>query len=357
MTQSRPKIAIVGNDYGAAVYLDSVLPRLSEMYSLLLLASGPAFDLWKKGHGIEIMAASEYAEPAVKKALSAFSPSLLITGTSHYCELERISWGIAHDFRIPSLAVVDAWVNFPERFIRQTDNAIVSPSAVATIDIDSRDTLKAFLGKNVRIHITGHPHLEGVVLRHKIRPRRSLQTKTTRVSFFSNPITEDHQVFGTHKDQFYAAEALLSACVVSPAPLELRIKPHPREERQRWDIWVKSHQQKFTEVWITLSDDSSEKIIEESDVVCGITSMALVEAALMGKTVYSIQLNRDIQINPIFELIDNLVVSSIEEKIPRDFVNILSQLKYSSLPNNFAEKFDNSTNRFFHSIEAELSLK
>jgi hypothetical protein len=63
------------------------------------------------------------------------------------------------------------------------------------------------------------------------------------------------------------------------------------------------------------------------------------------------------QINPIFELIDNLVISSIEEKIPRDFVNILSQLKYSSLPNNFAEKFDNSTNRFFHSIEAELSLK
>ena len=234
--QHPQKIAFIGNDQGGAVYINSALPSLSALYNIMTIASGPAFKLWSKLN-IPSVCLNEFDTKELEVTLSTFSPNLVVTGTSHYCELERISWGIANKLRVPSLAIIDSWTNLEERFIRLTDQTMVFPSAISIIDSTLIETIKKLLGVNFRIHITGHPHLEGVVKQKKIKKISNPDSGVKIVSFFSNPIPNKYADSKSYRDQFDVVEALLSACISFPFPIELVIKPHPREEKKRCSFW------------------------------------------------------------------------------------------------------------------------
>ena len=85
--------------------------------------------------------------------------------------------------------------------------------------------------------------------------------------------------------------------------------------------------------------------------------MALVEAVLMNRVAYSIQLNREVQINPILDLFTDLVVSTNEYRVAQDFTKVLADQKVPKLPQKFASKFDNSMSRLIIALEKELSLR
>jgi len=349
-------IVIIGNDQGGAVALAAILNQLASHHEVHVMASGPAYDLWQH-NAVKLERMDDATAQAIQSRLQDIQPDLVVTGTSHYSELERSAWIAAKALGIPSLAVVDAWVNFPERFTRLSDNVLVHPDAVATIDDNTSNQVSALLGDKIRCHVTGHPHLEGIVEKHKKRGHHKRANDITKVMFFSNPVYGDEHEEGSYHDQFDAIEFLFNACEASQTPLMLGIKPHPREPMDRWDAWAQEHKDAFDRGWVRFESGYSEPLIEDADIVSGITSMALVEGALMDKALLSIQLSRHIQINPILDNIDGICMATTETDVKEGLERLLNNLTENAPANSFAGLFVNSTGRLLEAIELESAAR
>src|SRR3989339_1426765 len=82
---SMTSIVLIGNDHGGAVLLSCMLDEMLKHYDLRALASGPAYDLWKRS----AITIEDIGVNDLKARLKYLQPDLIVTGTSHYSELER----------------------------------------------------------------------------------------------------------------------------------------------------------------------------------------------------------------------------------------------------------------------------
>jgi len=347
-------IVLIGNDHGGAVLLSCMLDEMLKHYDLRALASGPAYDLWKRS----AITIEDIGVNDLKARLKYLQPDLIVTGTSHYSELERSSWIAAQDLNIPSLAVIDAWVNFPERFTRLSDNTLIRPDAFTAIDQHTETQIRDLLGDQVRSYVTGHPHLEGIVIRHHNRSQKPRGNTPPKVMFFSNPVHAVGYEVGSYRNQFDAIEMLFEACASSKEKLVLGIKPHPREPHDQWQAWAQRHKNAFAQGWVRFEDAASEDLIENSDIVAGITSMALVEGVLMNKSVLSIQLSRHVQTNPILDAIDGLRIADNESQVAEQLEITLKTLdKVDSSVNTLSTALINSSDRLLNAIRREVQFE
>src|SRR5580692_8440183 len=62
---------------------------------------------------------------------------VLVTGTSHYAPFEQTLWNIARKRRVPSLGVLDQWMNLAPRF------SLAKPDYVTALDTRQRSELIA----------------------------------------------------------------------------------------------------------------------------------------------------------------------------------------------------------------------
>jgi hypothetical protein len=236
-----------------------------------LLAAGPAAALWQEE-------ASDF-DPAV------IDPDVVVTGTSMSATLERDWWQRAKTRGIPSLAAVDAPMNLAARFIGS-----VLPTRIAVPDDDCR----APIGLPDACFVTvGQPHLQRQ--RDRLRRRRAARQEhqPPLIVFFSEPHDGDRTPFTQPFDQFMAADMLRGALAKCPA--RLVVQPHPRENSQRWKAWVTQGG-----VPATVGGTTGDLLVA-ADLVTGITTMVLVEAAFGGIPVGRIAPHGHRGINPLLD--------------------------------------------------------
>ena len=118
-------VALVAYDAGAAAHIASWFS--SSKKNLILYAEGPAKKLFEERlqHQMEESLAS-----AIDKS------SLVVTGTGWASDLEHRARQLAAVKNIPSVAVLDHWVNYPERFSRE--GRIQFPSELWVADAEAR---------------------------------------------------------------------------------------------------------------------------------------------------------------------------------------------------------------------------
>jgi len=114
------------------------------------------------------------------------------------------------------------------------------------------------------------------------------------IVFASEPITESH---GTKTPSFGYTERTIVKDLLEELQemkqetkhkMVLIIRPHPREHRGKFDQ-LRNLSSQGLEV-IVNSDRDSDQLIEAADCVCGMSSMFLLESALLGKPIISIQI-------------------------------------------------------------------
>jgi hypothetical protein len=234
----------------------------------------------------------------------SFQPDLVICGTSFNAELERnvILW--ASERAIPTLSLIDSWMNLSARYWHSRLNRYCLPSVVSVVDHQSRQRLVAELGElSPRIEVTGQPHLQGL-MSLPFEPAVSEGNQVKRVLFCSEPMRQAYNRDGElGYDQFSVFEQLLTLferetpSLASPlaSPLAcqvvLELKLHPSEDPQSWDEFLARHPGS-SRVKLVRTQDELALAFKRVDVVLGLISMALVEAALAGKPVYSCQFGR-----------------------------------------------------------------
>jgi hypothetical protein len=270
------KTAIVAHDAGGAEVLSSYVRQqgLDCLFSL----RGPALAIFERKLGpIENL----------DLALALQCSERLLCGTSWQSDLELEAIQLARDLGKPSVAWLDHWVNYRERFTRQ--DHLLFPDEVWVSDADALALAREQLPK-LPLRQLENPYFLDI--------RRSLENETRiypmlsgqlSVLYVCEPVREhallrygDEMHWGYTEEQ--ALRYFLSHVAALGAPVgRILIRPHPSEARDKYQAIGKEFN-----LPITFSQGHTLAAeVASSDCVVGCNSMAMVVGLIGGKRVIS----------------------------------------------------------------------
>jgi hypothetical protein len=207
--------------------------------------------------------------------------AMLVSGTGWQSDLEHVARVQARARGVPTLAVLDHWVNYPQRFVR--DGVRVLPDGLVVADAEAETLAReSFPGVAVT-------RLPGLYLDAEVAGVRAAQAKADRrpagVLVVLEPARDD---WGRGVDGIF--QALDSLCehwdrLGLPRGAGFRLRPHPSDPPGHYDRWCRAHAELGPEVG---SGGSLAADIAAAAHVVGLSSYALVVALAAGRDVVSI---------------------------------------------------------------------
>jgi hypothetical protein len=182
---------------------------------------GPAAALWQSRFGTT---ATLSVEDAVDRAAA------VLTGTGWASDLEHTARTRASARGFPSIAVIDHWVNYRERFNR--DGEEVLPDEIwVTDDYAAALARQEFAGIPVRLK----PNL---YLEEQLAKVPPLDDADQEVLFVAEPVRSDwdRDVPGEFQALDYFMER--RADLEIPPDAAVRIRPHPSDPPDKYDAWI-----------------------------------------------------------------------------------------------------------------------
>lgn len=258
-------LAVVCHDAGAANLILAWLAA-EPRGDVRAVMQGPAEQLWRARFGDAPFAGLEAALDGA---------AALLSGTGWGSDLEHRARRLARDSGISSVAVIDHWVNYRQRFVRA--GAEVLPDFLWVTD----EHALALAGRE----FPGLPV--------ELRPNRYLEEQVARVNAMGGPGGEILYVLEPTRDdwgrgipgEFQALDFFMehrSRLGVGPyATIVLR--PHPADPPGKYDEWAGGQD---TRVRIDLGGDLAAAIARAS-TVAGCQSYALVVALAAGRPAVS----------------------------------------------------------------------
>ena len=223
--------------------------------------------------------------------------ALWITGTSIGSNLERDIWFYTHKHKLMSCCILDQWMNLAPRFKNLNWNNLDAqsewiqlPDYIICPDDDSKQELIDAGIDSSKLYSLGQPWLDYCI-------QNPLQTSpdhnsTTKILFYSEPITQDYQ-----NENFWGFSELSTLKCLGEvlekvhihSNFEFWIKPHPRENQHQLQLFLENQNWKFP--WKIVQGYNSQYWTSHAHLICGMSSMALLEALCYGKPTISILLN------------------------------------------------------------------
>lgn len=229
---------------------------------------GPAEKLWK----------AAYPEVSLCDKLESTldGAELLITGTGWGGDIEHEARRLAQSSGIRSVAVIDHWVNYAERFNRHGET--VWPDEFWVTDDYAMEIAQyTFPGQPV-IKIPNR-YIENQL--HEIA--QEINSSTPELLYVLEPIRSDWGR-GT-PGEFQALDYFIS-CLPQlglPSATVIRLRPHPSDALGKYNNWVACHPTLNIQIDYSLSIAQS---MGRSSWVAGCESFALVLALMAGRNVF-----------------------------------------------------------------------
>lgn len=307
MTPTRPQtdVLIFVEDPGAANFVAELPCILSaRCRSSHLATSGPATEYLRQ-RGLQVDALLPRCD--LDALVTELAPRLILVGTAENPDSHGLRLAaIAAAQRIASVGVVDSSTHLDHRFRGSTANPLeFCPATVIVPDTICRDGfVKLGLAPN-RIIIAGHPHWDHVrtsyrSLRQKDRgelrrrlfkmsgPDRTVILFAAEISDGMTPgqfhLSDEYTLKGTGKSRG-RTEIVIEEFMLAVAPwrheLHLVLRLHPKQRPQD----LSAHAGAFDSV---SQGEPPLEVLYAADAVVGMTSMIMVEAALMGRPTLAI---------------------------------------------------------------------
>jgi hypothetical protein len=235
--------------------------------------------------GLECAAASPLntaSSPQVvaEQLLRRSEADVVLTGTSVGDTVERGLIAGAARSGIPSLSVLDSWNNYAMRFAGNAGPFTHLPDLLAVMDAGAKDDLIGLGFPPGRIVVTGHPYLDASPvptpeLRRTARSRVGVADDQRLVVFASEP--RDGDADGHGQQAFGALHGFLEI-LAERSGWHVLVKPHPTEDPATLRHLVDS-----ARVPVALATDAVPRhLMLAADLVVGMASIFLVEAAILG---------------------------------------------------------------------------
>jgi hypothetical protein len=261
------RTAVVCHDAGAANIVISALLKTGR-YDWRAYMYGPAAKLWK-----EAFPEDHLCETLDKAILGA---GLVITGTGWETDIEHNARKLAQFHRVKSITVIDHWVNYKERFVR--DGEVVLPDEFWVTDEYALEiVLSTFPGMSVL-------QIPNYYIEKQLRDIAQVKSpKRPELLYVLEPLRTDWErgVPG----EFQALDYFISCLPELGLPVDavVRLRPHPSEPNGKYCHWINKNSS------VNIELDTSICIAESlgrATWVAGCQSFALVLALKAERTVY-----------------------------------------------------------------------
>jgi hypothetical protein len=294
----KPCVLTMARDAGAGAALAPVVRALIHDGRLRVstVAAGKAAAVFER-HGLPVIAFPERpGADEVAALLARERPLLVLTGTSFKPERDALFWRAAAELGIPTVGVVDHWVNYVERFSVQRPFDTL-PDVIAVMDEFTARRLRELGCPAERVRVTGQPYFDelaaegAAVLRDEARRELGIDARRTVVAFASEP--QARYAGASSNDPGYLGYtehdvlALVRAALADVAPAALLVvKLHPLEDPDAFHDLADGEGAPMIRVLRTYP---VAHLISAADVVVGMTSVFLLESAVLGVPTISIR--------------------------------------------------------------------
>lgn len=255
-------LAVVCHDAGAC---NVILPWLGRRhFQLRAVMQGPARRLWQARFGDAPLCHS------VDEALDG--ARLLLSGTGWASDLEHRARVQAQLRGVRSVALIDHWVNYPERFVR--DGVTQWPDEFWLTDADALALARWHFPPQ---RLRGYRNLYLAEQAAAVRP---LADAEADVLYVMEPMRHDwgRGCAGEWQALDWFMQHRVAAGI--PAAAGIRLRPHPSDEAGKYATWLARHPAVQLDHSATLAD-----ALQGARWVVGCESYALVVALAAGRTV------------------------------------------------------------------------
>ena len=267
-------VAVVCHDAGAANIIlawmrahAATYPQAARDWRLLL--QGPAAKLWTE-RSVPLVHMCQNVNEALD------GTDVLLSGTGWASDIEHESRRQATVRGIKTIAVIDHWVNYKERFVRQEE--IVLPNEIIVTD-DHAFCIAERCFPDLAIQIKHNLYLSEMVNQIKL-----MSCREGEVLYVLEPIHANwcKQSEGEFQALNYFVTNI-DRIGIDPAA-KIRLRLHPSEVLGKYDEWLANHHE------FNVAIDDSHTLAEaigKSEWVVGCESYAMVIALLAGRKVAS----------------------------------------------------------------------
>lgn len=281
-------LAVVAHDAGGAELVSSLLQRHRVMLQLpvRMALAGPALAVFRRKLGPELPLCS------LGEVLDGAATLLAGSGWSSPLEWQAIANARAQG--VPSVVMLDHWVNYRSRFMRH--GRLCLPDALWTGDADALALARRQLPE-VPALLLPNPYLaDQLAALTALGARPRPLAGRVRVLYVTEPVCEPAQrQFGDPLHHGYTEQQALDwALFQLPLALgaaglqidSLVLRPHPSEPADKYDAQLTAWQARCGFALRRASAPSLAEALADSDVVVGCHSMAMALALAAGRRVY-----------------------------------------------------------------------
>ncbi len=315
------RILLMSRDPGGAnVIIPLVRPLRARGHEALLFGKDFALEKYARA-GLEAIdirdRVGDVTQESITRLVAAVRPDMICTATSADDFSERFLWKAAGIFGVYSIAILDQWINYGIRFSDFPVSEIglylarpshpYLPSKILVMDETARTEAIAAGLDSARLVVTGQPHFESVLkTMDSIEPRElegirahfGVEHGDRLVTFASEPISDTYGSEEAGREFWgYSERTVFAALLRSVAEIAERhsmrvgivIRLHPKEDAGYFENLMVTQSGKRTYLRIDREIDAV-KLMKASDLVCGMSSMFLIEAAVANVPVISVQI-------------------------------------------------------------------
>lgn len=212
---------------------------------------------------------------------------LIFTGTSFAGSIEKRIINMAKEKNIPTITIVDFWTDYVPSFSdsEKRNFKYLSDYILVVDEIMKKEMIAESFPPN-KIFITGNPHFDSFSKIIRQKPNKN------QVAFFSQPFSEIYKNSCedykncTKFNEVQVFEDIVRALEKIDLNKKITINFHPRSKKlDKFDEIIKNSKLKISKE----KKLCNKELIKKSDIITGINSVVLFEAAMMGKKVLSYQ--------------------------------------------------------------------
>ena len=297
MSNVSPELLVVAHDAGGANILQAWVCKNAGDYRITLLTKGPASTIFENVEGCRRVKSFADLSGQIER---------VITGTSvpGGLELSAVEW--AQENNIGSVAFLDHWCRYLDRF--KWRDGYLFPDEVWVGDAYAYDLALELPIAKERVVQKENPYFESV--RSFTTTKFPTPGRPLRLLYCFETLRESHVArFGAlasrYDDEFDVLQALLR--VVAPcadAITHFTFRLHPSEPPLKYENVLRDLGSDFS---CSVSTNTSLlEDVADHDVIVGVETMALVIGLLMGKRAYSFRSGRAYsRVLPFTEIGDN----------------------------------------------------
>ena len=295
------KILFSAHDPGGYNLIEPIIECIlnDSRYDVFLALVGPAKKkaaqkLQYKNHIIELITFPvidfdnelDVEHDYYRKVFHDIDPEIVFVASSINSNIERYTIKFAQESGKANFTYVDSWTG---EKIRYTTNEIsVIPDNILLCDDIMANPYKFYEDKGSKLHIVGNIHLEQLYQNAKYNLKKSV-TKDIILLFVTENIAHYFPEFSMN--EFIILKEIIKSYSID-RKIEIRIRPHPLESIELWKNFIIDNASKNRNIRLSLDESSSiNSALALVDIVIGISTMALIESAILKIPTFSYQFN------------------------------------------------------------------